>query len=70
MESSTEAMDTDEGQRTSAGLLEEAQHLLQVRTEPTYATIEEPTTMMTGGSKAIISDILSMQDPRGLLYPR
>ena len=34
--------------------------------EPTNATIDQPTTMMTGGSEAIISDILSMQDPREL----
>ena len=66
MESSMEAVDTDKGQRTSARLLEEAQHLSQARAEPTYATIEEPATTMTGGSEAIISDILSMQDPREL----
>ena len=66
MESSTEAMDTDEVQQTSARLLEEAQCLSQARAEPTYTAIEEPTTMMTGGSEAIISDILSMQDPREL----
>ena len=59
-------MDTDKGQRTSARLLEEAQCLFQARVEPTDATIEEPTTTMTGGSEAIISDILSMQDPREL----
>ena len=61
-----EAMDTDEGQQTSARLLEEAQHLSQARAEPTYTAIDEPTTAMTGGSEAIISDILSMQDPREL----
>ena len=66
MESSTEAMDTDEGQQTSTRLLEEAQCLSQARAEPTHATIEEPITTMTGGSEAIISDILSMQDPREL----
>ena len=66
MESSMEAMDTDEGQRTSARLLKEAQCLSQARAEPTYATIDEPTTMMTGGSEAITSDIPSMQDPREL----
>ena len=66
MESSTEAMDTDEGQQTSAKLLEEAQCLSQARADPTYATIDEPTTMMTGGSEAIISDILSIQDHREL----
>ena len=62
-ESFMEAMDTDKGQQTSARHLEEAQHLSQVRAEPTYTTIEEPPTTMTGESKAIISDILSMQDP-------
>ena len=66
MESSTETVDTDEGQRTSARLLEEAQCLSQARVEPTYATIEEPTNTMTGGSEAIISNILFMQDPREL----
>ena len=60
-----EAVDTDKGQQTSARLLE-AQCLSQARAEPTYATIEEPRTTMTGGSEAIISDILSMQDPREL----
>ena len=65
-ESSMEAMDTDKGQQTSARLLEEAQHLSQAGAEPTYATRDEPTTMMTGGSEAIISNILSMQDPREL----
>ena len=66
MESSTEAMDTNEGQRTTASLLEEAQHLLETLMEPIYATIDEPMTAMTGGSEAIISDILSTQDPREL----
>ena len=44
--------------------MEEAQCLSQVRVEPTYAAIDEPTTVMTGGSEAKTSDILSMQDPR------
>ena len=35
MESSTEAMDTDEGQRTTARLLEEARHLSESTMEPT-----------------------------------
>ena len=61
-----EAMDADEGQQTPARLSEEAQNLSQARAEPTCATIEEPTTTMTGGSEAIISDILSMPDPREL----
>ena len=56
-ESSTEVMDTDEGQRTSARLLEEAH---------TYTTIEETQKVGTGGSDAAISDILSAQDPREL----
>ena len=60
MESSTEAMDTNEGQRTTARLLKEAQYL------PTYATIDEPMTATTGGSEAVISDILATQDPREL----
>ena len=65
-ESSTEAMDTDEGQRTTARFLEEARHLLESKMEPTYATIDEPTTTMTEGSDAVISDILATQDPREL----
>ena len=52
-------MDTDEGQRTTARLLEEAQCLSKVTMEPTCATIDEPPTTMTGGSEAIISDILA-----------
>ena len=66
MESSTEAMDTDKGQKTMARLLEEARHLLESTMEPTYATIDEPMTAMTGGSEAVISDILATQDPRKL----
>ena len=46
--------------------MEEAKHLSQARAEPTYAAIDEPTTVMMGGSEAIISYILSMQDPREL----
>ena len=63
-ESSTEAMDTDEGQRTSARLLEEAQRLSQEA--HTYTTIEETQRVETGGSDVAISDILSAQDPREL----
>ena len=66
MESSTEAMDTDEGQRTTARLLEEARHLSESTMEPTYATIDEPMIVMTGGSEAVICDILATQDPREL----
>ena len=39
-ESSTEAMDTDEGQRTTARLLEEAHHLSTAAMEPSHATID------------------------------
>ena len=63
-ESSTEAMDTDEGQGTSARLLEEAQRLSQ-EAHP-YTTIEETQRVGTRGSDAVISDILSAQDPREL----
>ena len=66
MEFSTEAMDTDKGQRTTARLLEEARHLSESTMEPTYATIDEPTTTMTGGSYAVISAMLATQDPREL----
>ena len=65
-ESSTEAMDTDEGQRTTARLIQEAQRLSQATMEPTYTTIEEPITTMTEGSEAVISDILATRDPREL----
>ena len=65
-ESSTEAKERDEGQRTTARLLEEAQRLSEAVAEPTYATIYKPKTAMIGGSEAIISDILSTQDPREL----
>ena len=64
IESSTEAMDTDEGQRTTARLLEEAKSLSESTMQPTYATIDEPTTAMMEGSDAVISDILPTQDPR------
>ena len=40
-ESSMEAIDTDEGQRTTARLLEEAHHLSTAAREPSYATIDE-----------------------------
>ena len=65
-ESSTEAMDTDEGQRTTARLIEETRCLSEVTMEPTYTTIEEPITTMTKGSEAVISDILATRDPREL----
>ena len=54
MESSTEAMDTDEGQRTTARLLEEARRLSESTMEPTYATIDEPKTTRTGGSLMLL----------------
>ena len=63
-ESSTEAMDTDEGQRTSARLLEEAQRLSEEA--HTYMTIEEQQKVGARGSDVAISDILSTQDPREL----
>ena len=62
-ESSTEAMDTNEGQRTTARLIEEAQCLFEVTMEPTYTVIEEPVTTTTEGSEAVISDTLGTQDP-------
>ena len=57
-------MDTDEGQRTSARLLEEAQRLSQEA--HTYMTIKEQQKVGAGGSDAAISDILSTQNPREL----
>ena len=66
IESSTEAMDTDKGQRTTARLIEEAHCLSEVTLEPTYTTIEEPITTTTEGSEAVISDILAARDPREL----
>ena len=65
-ESSTEAMDTDEGQRTTARLLEEAHHLSTVAREPSYASIDETLSMTLQGSEAAISDILVTADLREL----
>ena len=65
-ESSMEAMDTDEGQRTTARLLEEAYHLSIAAMEPSYATIDESMPATLQGSEAAISDILATQDPRDL----
>ena len=65
-ESSTEAMDTDEGQRTTARLLEEAHHLSTAAMEPSYATIDESMSATLQGSEAVISDILVTQDPKEL----
>ena len=57
-------MDTDEGQRTLARLLEEAQRLSEEA--HTYSTIEEHQKVGSRGSDVAISDILSTQDPREL----
>ena len=65
-ESSTEAMDTDEGQRTTARLLEEAHHLSTAAMEPSYATIDESMSATLQGSEAAISDILATKDLREL----
>ena len=65
-ESSTEAMDTDEGQRTTARLLEEAHRLSTAAMEPSYATIEESMSATLQGSQAAISDILATPDLREL----
>ena len=65
-ESSMEAMDTDEGQRTTARLLEEAHHLSTAAMEPSYATIDESMSATLQGSEAAISDILATLDPRQL----
>ena len=65
-ESSTEVMDTDEGQRTTARLIEEAQCLSEVTMEPTYAVIEEPIATTTEESEAVISYILATRDPQEL----
>ena len=65
-ELSTEAMDTDEGQRTTARLLEETRHLSMAAMEPSYATIDESMSATLQGSEATISDILATQDPRKL----
>ena len=59
-------MDTNEGQRTTARLIEEACCLSAVTMEPTYTTTKESITTMTEGSEAVISDILATQDPREL----
>ena len=61
-----EAMDTDEGQRTTARLLEEACHLSTAAMEPPYATIDETMSATLQGSEAAISDILATQDPQNL----
>ena len=63
-ESSTEAMDTDEGQRTTARLLEEAHHLSTAAREPSYASIDETLSETLQGSEAAISDILVTPDLR------
>ena len=65
-ELSMEAMDTDEGQRTTARLLEEARHLSTAAMEPSYATIDESMSAMLQGSEAAISYILVTQDLREL----
>ena len=65
-ELSTEAMDTDEGQRTTTRLLEEAHHLSTAAMEPSYATIDESMSATLQGSEAAISDILVTPDPREL----
>ena len=59
-------MDTDEGQRTTARLLEEAHHLSTAAMEPFYAAIDESTSATLQESEAAISDILVTQDPREL----
>ena len=65
-ESSTEAMDTDEGQRTTASLLEEVHHLFTAAMEPSYATIDETMSATLQGSEAAVSDILVTADLREL----
>ena len=65
-ESSMEAMDTDEGQRTTARLLEEAHRLSTVAREPPYASIDETLSTTLQGSEAAISDILVTPDLREL----
>ena len=65
-ESSMEAMDTDEGQRTTARLLEEAHRLSAAAMKPSYATIDESMSATLQGSQAAISDILATPDPREL----
>ena len=65
-ESSTEAMDTDEGQRTTARLLEEAHRLSTAAMEPSCATIDESMSASLQESEAAISNILATPDPREL----
>ena len=65
-ESSTEAMDTDEGQSTTARLLEEAHHLSTAAMEPSYATIDESISATLQRSEAAISNILATPDLREL----
>ena len=60
-ESSTEAMDTEEGQRTTARLIEEVRRLSQVTMEPTYTTIEDPIMTMTEGPEARVYVIYLQQ---------
>ena len=62
-------MDTDERQRTTARLIEEARRLSQITMELTYTTIEEPIMTMTKGSEAVISDTLATRDPREFTLP-
>ena len=59
-------MDTDEGQRTTARLLEETHHLSTATMEPLYATIDESMSATLQESEAAISDILVTQDLREL----
>ena len=68
-ESSTEAMDTDGGQRTTARLLKEAHCLSTAAMEPSCATIDESMSATLQGSEAAISDILATQDLRELHKP-
>ena len=63
-ESSMEAMDTDEGQRTIARLLEEAHHLSTAAMEPSYATIDKTMSVTLQGFEAAIFDILVTPDLR------
>ena len=57
---------TDEGQRTTARLLEEARHLSTAAMEPPYATIDESMSTTLQGSETAMSDILATQDLRKL----
>ena len=65
-ESSTEAMGTDEGQRMTTRLLEEAHRLSTAAMEPSYASIDESMSAILQGSEAAICDILVTQDLRKL----